>query len=801
MKKLILLVGIVFYTFNGYQHTNAQTRTIKGTILDVETNLPVSNISVSIIGTSIVTSTDKLGKFQMEVPVNIQNISFADFSGMTVQEIQCIDPDNYKIYLKNEIAILELSIEELLNLKVVTAGKKEEEIGEIPASVVVMNRNDIELFGYTSLRDILNNVPGYYAMSNLGTDIYGVRGFSKEKGTNFIIMVNGMKITDEKILRFYQIPVEAIDKIEIVRGPMAVIYGNNAFFGVINIITNAETMGLASVGYGTLNSKQISGRAAFDKSGLKVALTVSLFSSDGADFPLHKMMTEPERLDEPLFGGPDGNGLDLPDYGKQTKDFLSKSQNYFDISSTYKGFYFNTIYFEAKNGWYYYYPSLDDGSAFTNRSFNLLTGYRYNHNDKLTINGQIRYLRFTSSYDYHEFFEGFFGMDIIDRNEFEAEANVFWNPNQKFNLTVGFQYENVLKYENYTNVPFAGIVNMTTNYIDKDKNGVVYSSFMQADYKPFSNLKLYGGIRVSQRQPYSASMINYQGYDPPPGAFVSASDDIEGGDIEVMPRFAAIYWLNKNNVFKLLFGKAGKRPDYEIMGDDMLDIVRGEKPTGYSKSEYITTYEINYISTFSKKLAINFSLFRNQLDNLIVEKSELVNNILRAWWENAGTMKTNGLEATFQFGDKSNLYGEISGVYQRTTDMSVVDTIASFSPEFLGYLKLSYQLKKQYTFSLLGNYVNKMEPYFNYTPIFDQNENPTGQYVGRTSQTVPAYMLIGINIRLQPDFLKGGYLNFNCFNLLNQEIYYPTFSINNAWADKGTLGDGRKFFVTMGYKF
>jgi hypothetical protein len=779
----------------------SQNRVISGQIINIETNLPIKDISVGIKGVSQVVVTDEKGKFQIEVPFELSEVSFTEFSGMTVQEIKISEPDYYKILLKDELAILDLSIEELMNLKVVSAGKKAEEIGEIPASVVVLTRKEIEAFGYSNLREILNNVPGYYAMSNLGTDIYGVRGFTKEKGSNFIIMINGTKITDEKILRYYQIPVEAIDKIEIVRGPMAVIYGNNAFFGVINIITNSETGGLVSTSYGTLNSKQISGRAAFDKSGLKVALNMSLYSSDGADFLLEKMMTEPERMDEPLFGGPDGSGLDLPDYAKQTKNFLSKSQNYFDISTTYKGFYFNTIYFEAKNGWYYYYPSLDEGSQFTNRSFNLLSGYRHNFSDKLTLNGQLRYLRFTSTYDYNEFFEGFFGLDLFDRNEFEAEANLFWNPHQKFNLTVGLQYENVMKYENFTNVPFADIINMTTNYIDKDDNGVVYSGFLQADFKPLSNLKLYGGVRVSQRQAYSASMINYQGYVPPPGAFVSASDDIGVGDIEIIPRFAAIYWLNKNNVFKLLYGKAGKRPDYETMGDDMLDIVRGEKPTGYSESEYITTYEINYISTFSQKLAINFSLFRNLLDNLIVEKSELVNNILRAWWDNAGTMETNGLEATFQIGDKSKFYSEISGVYQKTTDMSVVDTVASYSPEFLGYLKLSYKLNNQYTISLLGNYIDKMEPYYNYTPIFDSIGVPTGYYVGRTSKTVPAYVLIGLNVRLEPNFLKGGYLNLNCSNLLNQAIYYPTFSINNAWADRGTLGDKRRFYITLGYKF
>lgn len=133
-------------------------------------------------------------------------------------------------------SLFELSFEDLMNIPIVAAGKQEQTIAEIPASTVVILRKEIEEFGYRDLRSILNSIPGYYALSNLGIDIYGIRGYAKGKGSNFIILLNGTKITDENILKFYQVPVESIEKIEVIRGPMAVMYGNNAFFGVINII-------------------------------------------------------------------------------------------------------------------------------------------------------------------------------------------------------------------------------------------------------------------------------------------------------------------------------------------------------------------------------------------------------------------------------------------------------------------------------------------------------------------------------------------------------------------------------------
>jgi len=145
--------------------------------------------------------------------------------------------------------ILSLSLADLMNVEIVTAGKTTEKIKDIPASVVLISRSDIEKYGYTTLTDVLENTPGLYNIYSYAgvSGNFGVRGFwnPNSQNSNTAILVNGVnQVYDNDRSNPFEkinVPVEAIDRIEIIRGPMAVLYGNGASFGVINIITNEVT--------------------------------------------------------------------------------------------------------------------------------------------------------------------------------------------------------------------------------------------------------------------------------------------------------------------------------------------------------------------------------------------------------------------------------------------------------------------------------------------------------------------------------------------------------------------------------
>ena len=73
--------------------------------------------------------------------------------------------------------VADISLEDLLNVEITTAGKRPEKIGEVPASVVLVTRKDIETYGYQSLEEILQNIPGLFQTNDYFTTSVGVRGF------------------------------------------------------------------------------------------------------------------------------------------------------------------------------------------------------------------------------------------------------------------------------------------------------------------------------------------------------------------------------------------------------------------------------------------------------------------------------------------------------------------------------------------------------------------------------------------------------------------------------------------------
>ena len=142
----------------------------------------------------------------------------------------------------------QMSLDDLLKVKVTTATKKAVELQKAPASMIIITSDIIEGNGYNTLAEILDDEAGIYVNDDiLNSDIAirgvsgGMRGYSK----GLKILINGLPIryrinsTIASNLDF--LPVEAIERIEIIKGPSSALYGANAFNGVINIITKKES--------------------------------------------------------------------------------------------------------------------------------------------------------------------------------------------------------------------------------------------------------------------------------------------------------------------------------------------------------------------------------------------------------------------------------------------------------------------------------------------------------------------------------------------------------------------------------
>lgn len=147
----------------------------------------------------------------------------------------------------NRDSLWSLSLEQLTQVEVKTASKREEALGDAPAVVTSISQSEIRRYGARNLQDVLRRVAGVSPMSSavLRDNVMSIRGQqSKAIDRRVLLLLNGRPIRDGNTggsnSHFYRsFPVSAIKKIEVIRGPGSVLYGSNAFSGVINVMTVA----------------------------------------------------------------------------------------------------------------------------------------------------------------------------------------------------------------------------------------------------------------------------------------------------------------------------------------------------------------------------------------------------------------------------------------------------------------------------------------------------------------------------------------------------------------------------------
>ena len=151
------------------------------------------------------------------------------------------------------------SIDELLNVRVTTVSRGESTVGHSPAAVFVITQEMIRRSGATTFPEILRMVPGMN-VARIDSNKWAVsaRGFNERFGSKLLVQVDGRAVYNPVFAGVYWDSVDYvlddIDRIEVIRGPGASVWGANAFNGIINIITKTskDTQGgLLSAGGGS----------------------------------------------------------------------------------------------------------------------------------------------------------------------------------------------------------------------------------------------------------------------------------------------------------------------------------------------------------------------------------------------------------------------------------------------------------------------------------------------------------------------------------------------------------------------
>ena len=212
-------------------------------------------------------------------------------------------------------ALADLSLEQLMQVQTVTSASRfEQSLSEAPSAVTVLTSQDIREYGWRTLGEALASIPGLYVSSDRNYAYLGARGFLRpgDYDSRFLLLVDGVRSNDNvydqaAIGTDALLDMALVERIEYVPGPGAAVYGSNALFGVINVITKSgSALGGVRVAqtFGSLGERRSRvSVGAHGQDGSDLVLSASSYARRGGDlyFP---------EFDHPDTGNGIAHGLD-----------------------------------------------------------------------------------------------------------------------------------------------------------------------------------------------------------------------------------------------------------------------------------------------------------------------------------------------------------------------------------------------------------------------------------------------------------------------------------------------------------
>jgi len=178
----------------------------------------------------------------------------------------------------------DLSLEDLMQVPVIGASKYLQKQSEVAAAVSIVTRDEIKAFGWRTLGDVLASLPGVYTTYDRQYTYLGMRGFGLpgDLNTRTLITINGNRVNDpvfDQGPTGYDLPLDLdlIERIEFIPGPGGAVYGQNAMFGVVNLVTRTG---------GAVNGAEVAVAHEFLSQQNKGQATWGRKSADGTDMLL-----------------------------------------------------------------------------------------------------------------------------------------------------------------------------------------------------------------------------------------------------------------------------------------------------------------------------------------------------------------------------------------------------------------------------------------------------------------------------------------------------------------------------------
>ena len=411
----------------------------------------------------------------------------------------------------------DMSLEELMDINIVTASSFNQKVSEASAIIDVYTAEQIKDLGVDNLYDFLSFLPGIEIMETYYgyTDVQ-FRGILQSHYNNkSSLLLNGQPLYDEIISSYYleQIPISAIDQVEVIRGPGSVLYGSNAYAGVINIITrDGKSMnGSAfSLKGGSFFTKNASFAMGSDFDGIDLFFGGEYNNSDG----YKKNIIWDEDDDEPESGldgeQPYGNRI-LGYYPDANDNYENDYANFFG-SLGYKDFELNAIFFESKKDKFGVIPTLASTGERLVRGLSL--NARYNNqflDDKALVRSILWHDRITKDERINSYPPAVRATGVAHDQEYGGYKSGFQTQlsypfGDKFDLMAGIGYEDshsdpyLWFYTDSVAENGGQIQNLAANAFTDDKYTNDTWAFVQTTLRPFKKFNIQAGGRFNENK-------------------------------------------------------------------------------------------------------------------------------------------------------------------------------------------------------------------------------------------------------------------------------------------------------------
>jgi iron complex outermembrane receptor protein len=541
-------------------------------------------------------------------------------------------------------SLTELSLEKLMRLdagRVFGASERSQPVTEAPTSVSFITAEDIARYGYRTLADILHGVRGMYVSDDRNFSFLGARGFGKpgDYNSRILLLVNGHRVNDNifgqaEIGAEFGLDPATFERVEIIRGPASSVYGDSAFFAVVNVITktgasiDGSSLTYESGSHGTQLVRGMVGQRF--SNGLDFALSSTVEQSAGID-----------RVYFPEFDTPEtNNGI------AEGLDGQAFNQHYGRLA--FGNFIVTGAYGRRRKD----VPTASLGTLFNEQIERQRTIDRHTMFDveyarsigesRVVLHGAFD--RFTSI-GYYPFDASPFAPLIVGYNDVAGSwvtvgGRVTRPMRWRQTLMVGTEYIDNIEQKQVT-----GFIGDASPQASIDRSSSRRAVYIQDEIKLGRHVIVNGGLR-------------YDGYER---------------FNRVTPRTALIVMPTPHQSFKYLYGRAFRAPNlYETIefyfGPDVANL----------RPESIDTHEFVWERYTSDWLRTSVSSYWYKADRLItLTEFNNPSAFLGVTWVNQGEVRAKGLELEAQMRLWGDAEGHLSYALQEARDQATGDILTN----------------------------------------------------------------------------------------------------------------------------